>query len=32
MKLLGGAVNGWKISGYTTFQNGEPMQPNVGGN
>ncbi len=32
MKLLGGTVNGWKISGYTTFQNGEPMQPNVGGN
>ncbi len=32
MKLLGGTINGWKISGYTTFQNGEPMQPNVGGN
>ena len=32
MKVLGGAVNGWKISGYTTFQNGEPMQPNTGGN
>jgi hypothetical protein len=32
MKLLGGAVNGWKISGYTAFQSGAPIQPNIGGN
>ncbi len=32
MKLLGGAVNSWKISGYTSFQEGQPLQPNEGGN
>ncbi len=32
MKILGGAVNGWKISGYTTFQEGSPIQPAEGGN
>jgi hypothetical protein len=32
MKFLGGAVNGWKISGYTAFQSGQPLQPNEGGN
>jgi hypothetical protein len=32
MKVLGGAVNGWKISGYTTFQEGSPIQPAEGGN
>jgi hypothetical protein len=32
MKLLGGSVNGWKISGYTAFQSGMPLQPNEGGN
>ena len=32
MKLAGGAVNGWKISGYTAFQSGAPIQPNQGGN
>jgi hypothetical protein len=32
MKFAGGAVNGWKISGYTTFQEGSPIQPNEGGN
>ncbi len=31
-KVLGGAVNGWKISGYTAFQSGSPLQPNEGGN
>ena len=32
MKLAGGAINGWKISGYTAFQSGAPIQPNQGGN
>jgi hypothetical protein len=32
MKLAGGAVNGWKISGYTAFQNGAPLQTTTGGN
>jgi hypothetical protein len=32
MKVAAGAVNGWKISGYTTFQAGAPLQPNMGGN
>ncbi len=31
-KLLGGAVNGWQISTYTTYQAGAPLQPNLGGN
>jgi hypothetical protein len=31
MKLAGGAVNGWKLSGYTTFQSGTPLQPVLGG-
>jgi hypothetical protein len=31
-KFTGGAVNGWQISGYTTFQSGEPLQPNLNGN
>jgi len=30
--LLGGAVNGWQLSGYTTYQSGAALQPNVGGN
>jgi hypothetical protein len=30
-KLLGGLVNGWQISGYTAFQSGAPLQPNLGG-
>ena len=30
--FLRGAVNGWQLSGYTTFQSGGPIQPNVGGN
>jgi hypothetical protein len=27
--VLGGAVNGWQFSGYTTFQSGAALQPNV---
>jgi hypothetical protein len=30
--LLGGAVNGWQLSGWTTYQSGAPLQPNLGGN
>lgn len=30
-KLLAGAVNGWQLSGYTTFQSGYPLQPSLGG-
>jgi hypothetical protein len=30
--FLGAAVNGWQLSGYTTYQAGAPLQPNVGGN
>jgi hypothetical protein len=30
-KLAAGAVNGWKISGYTAFQSGQPLQPNEAG-
>jgi Carboxypeptidase regulatory-like domain/TonB-dependent Receptor Plug Domain len=29
--LLAGAVNGWEVSGYTTYQDGAPLQPNTGG-
>jgi hypothetical protein len=31
-KILGGAVNGWQLSGWTTYQSGAPIQPNTGGN
>jgi hypothetical protein len=31
-KFAGGAVNGWQLSGYTTFQSGAPLQPGTGGN
>lgn len=31
-KLVEGAVNGWQFSGYTTYQAGAPLQPNLGGN
>ncbi|HEY5212801.1 MAG TPA: carboxypeptidase regulatory-like domain-containing protein [Acidobacteriaceae bacterium] len=31
MKLAGGAVNGWKLSGYTTYQSGAPLQLSTGG-
>jgi len=27
-KVLGGAVNGWQVSGYTTYQSGAPLQAN----
>lgn len=30
--VLGGAVNGWQVSGYTTYQSGAALQPNAGGN
>jgi hypothetical protein len=30
-KIVGGAVNGWQLSGYTTFQSGAPLQPGTGG-
>jgi hypothetical protein len=30
--LLGGAVNGWQFSGYTTYQSGAALQPSVNGN
>jgi hypothetical protein len=31
-KVLGGAINGWQLSGWTTYQSGVPIQPNTGGN
>ena len=31
-KLLGGAVNGWQLSGYTALQSGAPLQPGLNGN
>jgi len=31
-RALGGAVNGWQLSTYTTFQQGAPLQPNLNGN
>jgi len=31
-RFLEGAVNGWQLSGYTTYQSGAPLQPNMGGN
>lgn len=27
-RLLEGTVNGWQLSGYTTYQSGAPLQPN----
>jgi hypothetical protein len=27
-RVLEGAVNGWQLSGYTTYQTGAPLQPN----
>jgi hypothetical protein len=29
--LLGEVVNGWQLSGYTTYEDGAPYQPNSGG-
>lgn len=31
-RILEGAVNGWELSGYTTYQSGGPLQPNINGN
>jgi hypothetical protein len=31
-KLLSGAVNGWQLSGYTTYQSGAPLQTSTNGN
>jgi len=31
-RALEGAVNGWQLSGYTTYQSGATLQPNVNGN
>ncbi len=31
LKVVGGAINGWKLSGYTTFQSGAPLQPALNG-
>jgi len=31
-RLLGMAVNDWKLSGWNTYQSGAPLQPNSGGN
>jgi hypothetical protein len=31
-KFVGGAVNGWQLSTYTTYQAGAVIQPNMGGN
>ncbi|HEX4425265.1 MAG TPA: carboxypeptidase regulatory-like domain-containing protein [Terriglobales bacterium] len=28
-RILAGTVNGWQLSGYTTFQSGAPIQPNT---
>jgi hypothetical protein len=30
--FVGSAVNGWQFSGYTTYQSGAPLQPNLNGN
>ncbi len=32
MKLAGGAVNGWQVSGYNAFQSGAPLQWNLSAN
>lgn len=29
--LLAGVINGWQLSGYTSFQSGVPLQPFLGG-
>ncbi len=31
LKLAGGVVNGWQLSGYTAYQSGTPLQPSLGG-
>ncbi len=30
-RIVGGAVNGWELSGITQFSSGAPIQPNTGG-
>jgi hypothetical protein len=30
--ILAGAVNGWQLSTYTTYQSGAPLQPGLNGN
>jgi hypothetical protein len=30
-KFAGGAINGWQLSGYTSYQSGVPLQPALGG-
>jgi hypothetical protein len=31
-RLMGGVINGWQFSGYTTYQSGATLQPNLNGN
>jgi hypothetical protein len=31
-KFAGGFLNGWQLSGITSYQSGAPIQPNTGGN
>jgi Carboxypeptidase regulatory-like domain/TonB-dependent Receptor Plug Domain len=31
-RILAGTVNGWQLSGYTTYQSGADLQPNLNGN
>jgi Carboxypeptidase regulatory-like domain len=31
-RFVEGAVDGWQITGYTTYSSGAPIQPNTGGN
>ena len=31
-KILEGSIDGWQISGFTTYSSGAPIQPNSGGN
>jgi hypothetical protein len=31
-KVAGGVLNGWQLSGMTSYQSGAPIQPNSGGN
>ncbi len=31
-KLMEGSVNGWQLSGFSTYSQGAPLQPNLNGN
>ena len=31
-RFLEGSINGWQLTGYTTYSSGAPIQPNTGGN